>query len=82
MANRQRIDLDQFPRWAAWQRSVDSPGSPIVPFSSEGYLARAEECARLANLTTDDLIQKELLLLRQTFLQTAEKLEKREKEED
>ena len=39
-----------------------------------GYKKHAEECVRLANLTADDLIQKELLTLRQAYLQTAERL--------
>jgi hypothetical protein len=38
------------------------------------YAKHAEECVRLANLTTDNLIQKELLTLRQSYLQTAERL--------
>lgn len=38
------------------------------------YAKRAIECARLANLTDDDAIQKELLLLRQTYLTRAASL--------
>jgi len=36
--------------------------------------ARAEECVRLANLSTDDVVRAELLRLRQTFLRSAERL--------
>jgi hypothetical protein len=46
----------------------------------EDYLARAEECVRLANLTNDQFIKRELLTLRQTFLRTAEHLRKKESE--
>ena len=45
-----------------------------MPYSSEGYERRADECVRLANLTTDEIVQRELLLLRQTYLQSAAKL--------
>jgi hypothetical protein len=47
-----------------------------MPYSVDGYLARAEECARLANLTKDDMIQRKLLELRQTYLKIAESLKK------
>ena len=43
-------------------------------YSSDGYRARAEECVRLANLATDALVQADLLKLRQTYLQIAERL--------
>lgn len=36
--------------------------------------AHAEECARLANLSKDDVIRSELLKLRQSFLRSAERL--------
>ena len=39
--------------------------------TAKSYEARAEECARLANLTADDLIQTTLLRMRQTYLRTA-----------
>lgn len=45
-----------------------------MPYSVEGYLVRAEECVRLANLTKDDMIQRKLLELRQTYLKIAESL--------
>jgi len=45
-------------------------------FSAAGYLDRAEECVRLANLAADELIQQELLTLRQAYLQTAERLQR------
>ena len=47
-----------------------------MPYSAEGYLARAEECVRLANLTRDSIIQRRLLELRQSFLKIAENLNK------
>ena len=45
-----------------------------MPYSSKGYMIRAEECVRLANLTKDNMIQKELLSLRQSYLKIAERL--------
>lgn len=47
-----------------------------MAYAAESFVTRAEECARLANLTKDDLIQKELLHLRQSYLQTAGRLKK------
>ena len=47
-----------------------------MPQSAEGYLARAEECVRLANLTRDSMIQRRLLELRQSYLKIAENLNK------
>ena len=43
-------------------------------YNAESFIARAEECVRLANAAKDDLIRKELLQLRQSYLQTAERL--------
>jgi hypothetical protein len=43
-------------------------------YSSNGYAARAEECVRLANLTTDRMVQADLLRLRQTYLMVASRL--------
>lgn len=43
----------------------------------DGELAhekRAEECVRLANLTTDQDIKRELLTLRQVYLRLAERV--------
>jgi len=45
-----------------------------MPDSAMGYAKRAAECVRLANLTIDEMVQAELLRLRQMYLQTAEKL--------
>ena len=45
-----------------------------MPYSVEGYETRAEECARLAHEAKDQLIQMELLKLRQTYLQIANRL--------
>lgn len=45
-----------------------------MPFTGKGYARRAAECARLASLATDDMVQQELLRLRQTYLRLAEKL--------
>lgn len=42
-----------------------------MPHSAMGYAKRAAECARLANLTMDHMVQAELLLLRQTYLRIA-----------
>jgi hypothetical protein len=43
-------------------------------YQPDDYRKRAEECVKLANQTSDDLIQRELLKLRQTYLQVAERL--------
>jgi hypothetical protein len=40
----------------------------------EDYAQRAEECVRLANSTKDEMIQRELLELRQIYLRTMERL--------
>ncbi len=45
-----------------------------MPHSAMGYAKRAAECARLANLTLDEMLQSELLRLRQTYLRVAETL--------
>ena len=43
-------------------------------YQPDDYRKRADECARLANQASDDLIQRELLKLRQTYLQIADRL--------
>lgn len=45
-----------------------------MPYSIQGYQERADECVRLANLASDQLIRSELLKLRQTYLHVAERL--------
>lgn len=45
-----------------------------MPYSVEGYETRAQECVKLANQATDQLVQMELLKLRQTYLTIAERL--------
>ncbi len=45
-----------------------------MTFTAEGYEARAKECVTLANQAQDELIQRELLKLRQTYLVIAERL--------
>ena len=40
----------------------------------DDYAQRAEECVRLANSTKDEMIQRELLELRQIYLRTMERL--------
>jgi len=45
-----------------------------VPYSADGYDVRAKECVRLANLATDEMIQRELLSLRQAYLRMAGEL--------
>lgn len=45
-----------------------------MSYSVEGYDGRAKECARLANLTDDELIRAELLKLRQAYLHIAQRL--------
>lgn len=47
---------------------------PDMKFTGQGYESRAEECVRLANMTRDEMIQAELLKLRQTYLKIANSL--------
>jgi hypothetical protein len=51
-------------------------------YSAKSFETRAEECVRLANVAKDDLIRKELLQLRQSYLQTADRLKKIEPQDD
>ena len=50
-----------------------------VAYGPEDFTARAEECVRLANMTKDAMIQRELLELRQIYLQTAVRLTRQER---
>jgi hypothetical protein len=57
------------------------PGKPVlfawgtwVPHSIKGYEDRAQECVRLANAASDQMVSAELLKLRQTYLNIAERL--------
>jgi len=52
-----------------------------LAYGPQDFAERAEECVRLANMTKDQMIQRELLELRQIYLQTADRLIKREKPE-
>ena len=53
----------------------DQPGrNPYLV--AEAYLARAEECAQLANLAMDRMIQRRLLELRQEYLGIARRLDR------
>jgi hypothetical protein len=45
-----------------------------MPYSIDGYEIRAQECVKLANQATDQMVQIELLKLRQTYLTIAERL--------
>lgn len=47
-----------------------------MPYTARSYLERAEECVRLANMAKDDMVQAALLKLRQSYLQTADRLTK------
>jgi len=47
-----------------------------MPYSVLGYKERAEECVKLANLADDELVRRELLNLRQTYLNIAERLKR------
>jgi hypothetical protein len=47
-----------------------------MPYSVMGYKERAEECVKLANLADDELVRRELLNLRQTYLNIAERLKR------
>ena len=45
-----------------------------MPYTVEGYENRAQECVRLASGTKDPMLRTELLKLRQTYLNVAERL--------
>lgn len=45
-----------------------------MSYNVEGFKFRAAECVRLANLAQDQMIQRELLSLRQVYLKAAERL--------
>ena len=45
-----------------------------MPYTVEGYEGRAQECVRLAANTDDAMLRTELLKLRQTYLNVAERL--------
>jgi len=45
-----------------------------MAYDVEAFRFRAEECVRLANLAKDEMIQRELLSLRQSYLRTVERL--------
>ena len=49
-----------------------------MPYGPEDFSVRAQECVRLAKLTKDAMIQRELLDLRQIYLQTAARLTRQE----
>jgi hypothetical protein len=72
------IDPDQGARAArtdnAPHRSIHAEG--IMVYTAASFIARAEECVRLAALARDDLVRHELLRLRESYLQTAERLER------
>ena len=42
--------------------------------TAKKYLERAEECAQLANRTKDHTLRADMLILRQKYLKTAERL--------
>lgn len=46
-----------------------------MTYSVKGYKSRAQECVRLANQSRDELVQQELLKLRQIYLQIAKRLQ-------
>jgi hypothetical protein len=45
-----------------------------MPYTAAGYARRAAECARIASMTQDQMVQADLLRLRQTYLSVAERL--------
>jgi hypothetical protein len=45
-----------------------------MTYTAEGYEKRAHECVVLANQAKDELVQRELLKLRQTYLTIAQRL--------
>jgi len=56
-------------------------GQPM-PYSVAGYQERARECVKLANQATDEMVRVELLKLRQTYLNIAERLSRQGFETD
>jgi len=68
-----RIDLDQCAnpnfRFPLSRKSLETG----MPYSAESYVKRAEECVRLANFTGDQIVQADILKLRQNYLRTAER---------
>jgi hypothetical protein len=42
-----------------------------MPFTPTGYEKRAAECVRLARLAADEMVRRELLEIRQTYLELA-----------
>lgn len=65
--------------WPPGSISAVAIGNAALTISDE-YFAHAEECVRLAALSNDDLVTRDLLTLRQSYLRTAERL--REKARD
>ena len=47
-----------------------------MPYTVLGYKERADQCVKLANLADDELVRRELLTLRQTYLNIAERLKR------
>ncbi|MBS0469895.1 MAG: hypothetical protein JSR60_02400 [Proteobacteria bacterium] len=45
-----------------------------MTYTADGYEKRAQECVVLANQAKDELVQRELLKLRQTYLTIAQRL--------
>lgn len=45
-----------------------------MPQTPEAFEARAEECVKCANSTTDEVFQADLLKLRQRYLEIARRL--------
>jgi hypothetical protein len=56
------------------QDGTSNIGQVAMPYSQAGYLARAEECVRLANMTKDPMLSAELLKLRQSYTIIADRL--------
>jgi hypothetical protein len=51
-----------------------------VGYTPDDFAARADECVRLSKMTNDDMIQRELLELRQIYLVTRTRLAARERD--
>ncbi|MEI9993499.1 MAG: hypothetical protein WDM91_02805 [Rhizomicrobium sp.] len=45
-----------------------------MPYTVQGYETRAQECVELASQAKDALVRMELLKIRQTYLNIAERL--------
>ena len=53
-----------------------------MSYSIDGYNNRAEECVRLANSVTDEMLKRDILRLRQSYSIVARELKRQLQAED